>query len=101
MRCDDELKSGYGQVMISELMRYSLFDVFKASEFAMPLRRSLRYAMHFAQGMNYLHTCKPPVRRRGLELEPGPIEHRLTIASSSPRVTSSSPHRHISITTLP
>ena len=58
------------EVMISELMKCSLFDVFKTLRVTaqpMPLRRSLRYAIQFAQGMNYLHTCKPPVLHRDLK----------------------------------
>ena len=57
------------EIMISELMKCSLFDVFKTLRVTaqpMPLRRSLRYAIQFAQGMNYLHTCKPPVLHRDL-----------------------------------
>ena len=58
------------EVMISELMKCSLLDVFKTLRVRgepMPLRRSLRYAIQFAQGMNYLHTCKPPVLHRDLK----------------------------------
>ena len=58
------------EVMISELMKCSLYDVFKTLRVTgqpMPLRRSLRYAIQFAQGMNYLHTCKPPVLHRDLK----------------------------------
>lgn len=56
--------------MISELMRCSLLDVFRAllvEGGTMALRRSLRYAIQFAQGMNYLHTCKPYILHRDLK----------------------------------
>lgn len=58
------------EVMISELMKCSLHDVFLTLRVAnqpLPPRRSLRYAIQFAQGMNYLHTCKPPVLHRDLK----------------------------------
>lgn len=55
------------EVMIVELMRCSLVDVLKTTHVAMPRGRSLRYAIQFAQGMNYLHTCKPPILHRDLK----------------------------------
>jgi len=33
----------------------------------MSVSRVLRYAIQFAQGMNYLHTCKPPILHRDLK----------------------------------
>ena len=58
------------EVMIAELMKCSLLDVMKA--FAsrgtpFSLERSVRYAIQFAQGMNFLHTCKPPILHRDLK----------------------------------
>ena len=57
------------EVMISELMHCSLFDVFKklGPDRRMPLRRTMRYAVMCAQGMNYLHLCSPPIIHRDLK----------------------------------
>jgi hypothetical protein len=51
------------EVMISELMRCSLLDVLRTANIAdnkpaISRRRSIRYAVQLAQGMNYLHTCE-------------------------------------------
>jgi len=60
-------------VMLSELMRCSLLDVLRAGNVhgggkpALSKRRSVRYAVQLAQGMNYLHTCKPPIMHRDLK----------------------------------
>ena len=32
-----------------------------------PIWRTARYAIQFAQGMNYLHTCNPPILHRDLK----------------------------------
>ena len=56
--------------MISELMKCSLLDVFKAHMVQMtqmPKKLQILYAQQLAQGMNYLHTCKPPVIHRDLK----------------------------------
>ncbi len=58
------------EVMISELMKCSLLDVMKAmagNGTPLPHRRAIKYAIQFAQGMNYLHTCKPPILHRDLK----------------------------------
>ena len=62
------------EVMISELMRCSLHDLLKtarvdgvASTGMLWTSRALRYAIQFAQGMNYLHTCRPPIIHRDLK----------------------------------
>jgi len=58
------------EVMISELMKCSLLDVLKTvhvSGVALSTHRCLRYAIQFAQGMNYLHTCKPFIVHRDLK----------------------------------
>ena len=59
------------EVMVSELMKCSLLDVFKANilhNTAMPKRKQVVYAQQLAQGMNYLHTCKPPIIHRDLKV---------------------------------
>ena len=58
------------EVMLSELMKCSLLDLMKT--FAsrgtpFSLGRTLRYAIQFAQGMSFLHTCKPPILHRDLK----------------------------------
>mmetsp|Transcript_26309 Transcript_26309/g.40367 ORF Transcript_26309/g.40367 Transcript_26309/m.40367 type:complete len:679 (+) Transcript_26309:449-2485(+) len=58
------------EVMISELMKCSLLDVLKANivqNRRMTKRAAIQYAIQLAQGMNYLHTCKPPVIHRDLK----------------------------------
>jgi tRNA A-37 threonylcarbamoyl transferase component Bud32 len=58
------------EVMISELMRCSLLDVFKAHSIqqkSLPRKKQILYAMNIAQGMNYLHNCKPPIIHRDLK----------------------------------
>ena len=58
------------EVIILELMKCSMLDVFKAHMVQgtkMPLRQQIRYAQQLAQGMNYLHTCKPIVLHRDLK----------------------------------
>jgi serine/threonine protein kinase len=58
------------EVMISELMKCSLLDVFKAHAIQgtkMPLKQQIFYAHQLAQGMNYLHTCNPVVLHRDLK----------------------------------
>lgn len=55
------------EVMISELMDLSLLDVFKAHQVhgtRLARKTSLSYAIQLARGMNYLHTCKPPIVHR-------------------------------------
>ena len=59
------------EVMVSELMKCSLLDVFKADILhgtKMPKRKQVVYAQQLAQGMNYLHTCKPPIIHRDLKV---------------------------------
>lgn len=56
--------------MISELMKCSLLDIFKANIIQgtrLPKKTQIVYAQQLAQGMNYLHTCKPPVIHRDLK----------------------------------
>jgi len=58
------------EVMISELMKCSLLDVFKAyiiQGTKMQHKQQLLYAQQLAQGMNYLHTCDPIVLHRDLK----------------------------------
>lgn len=58
------------EVMVSELMKCSLLDIFKADILhgtKMPKRKQVVYAQQLAQGMNYLHTCKPPIIHRDLK----------------------------------
>lgn len=57
-------------MILSELMKCSLLDVFRANAVQnrrMPKKTQLQYATQLAQGMNYLHTCKPPVIHRDLK----------------------------------
>ena len=59
------------EVMVSELMKCSLLDIFKADILhgtKMPKRKQVVYAQQLAQGMNYLHTCKPPIIHRDLKV---------------------------------
>jgi serine/threonine protein kinase len=58
------------EVMISELMKCSLLDIFRAhmvNSTKMPHRTKIMYAQQLALGMNYLHTCKPPIIHRDLK----------------------------------
>jgi serine/threonine protein kinase len=58
------------ECLISELMKCSLLDVFKShlvQGTRMPARTKIIYATQLAQGMNYLHTCKPPIIHRDLK----------------------------------
>lgn len=58
------------EVMVSELMKCSLLDVFKAhiiNGSKMKKRDQIVYATHLAQGMLYLHTCRPPIIHRDLK----------------------------------
>jgi serine/threonine protein kinase len=58
------------EVMISELMKCSLLDIFQAhmvNSTKMPHRTKIMYAQQLALGMNYLHTCKPPIIHRDLK----------------------------------
>lgn len=59
------------ECLISELMKCSLLDVFKShlvQGTRMPIRTQIIYATQLAQGMNYLHTCKPPIIHRDLKV---------------------------------
>ncbi len=58
------------QVMISELMKCSLLDVFRShllNGTSMPRKTQISYAHQIAKGMNYLHNCHPPVIHRDLK----------------------------------
>lgn len=58
------------EVMISELMKCSLLDVFKANIVngtKMKKKDKIAYATQLAQGMQYLHTCKPAIIHRDLK----------------------------------
>ena len=58
------------EVMVSELARCSLEDIFKANVInskQLSKRTKIVYAQQLAQGMNYLHTCKPPIIHRDLK----------------------------------
>jgi len=58
------------EVMISELMRCSLLDIFKAhivNGTKLKMKDKIAYAIQLAQGMQYLHTCKPPIIHRDLK----------------------------------
>lgn len=58
------------EVMISELMRCSLLDIFKAhiiNGTKMKMKDKIAYATQLAQGMHYLHTCKPVIIHRDLK----------------------------------
>lgn len=51
-------------------MRCSLLDVFVShivQGTRIPHRQQIVYAQQLAQGMNYLHTCKPPIIHRDLK----------------------------------
>lgn len=58
------------EVMISELMRCSLLEIFKAhlvNGTKMTMKDKIAYAVQLAQGMLYLHTCKPVIIHRDLK----------------------------------
>ena len=58
------------EIMISELMKCSLLDVFKANfeqRSHLTKRAKLIYANQLAKGMNYLHTFRQPVIHRDLK----------------------------------
>jgi len=58
------------EVMISELMKCSLLDVFKSHiihRTRLSKKKKILYAQQLARGMNYLHKCKPPVIHRDLK----------------------------------
>jgi serine/threonine protein kinase len=58
------------EVMISEICRCSLLDVFKAngiSNSQIPKRTQVVYAQQLAQGMNHLHKSRPPIIHRDLK----------------------------------
>jgi Protein kinase domain/Ankyrin repeats (3 copies) len=58
------------EVMVSELMKCSLLDIFKAHIVhgtKMKKKEKVVYATHLAQGMLYLHTCRPPIIHRDLK----------------------------------
>jgi len=61
------------EVMVSELMKCSLLDMFKFnaihpnSPANLTKRKQIIYAQQLAQGMNYLHNCKPPIIHRDLK----------------------------------
>jgi serine/threonine protein kinase len=58
------------EVMISELMKCSLLDVFTShiiNNTKMSKKKQISYAQQLALGMNYLHKCTPPVIHRDLK----------------------------------
>jgi len=58
------------EVMISELMKCSLLDIFKAhiiNGTKMKMKDKMAYGIQLAQGMLYLHTCKPVIIHRDLK----------------------------------
>ena len=58
------------EVMISEICRCSLLDVFRANSISnsqLPKRTQIVYAQQLAQGMNHLHKSRPPVIHRDLK----------------------------------
>lgn len=58
------------EVMITEICRCSLLDVFKANKinnWQLPKRTQIVYAQQLAQGMNYLHTGRTPLIHRDLK----------------------------------
>jgi hypothetical protein len=58
------------EVMITEICRCSLLDIFKANKinnWQLPKRTQIVYAQQLAQGMNYLHTGRTPLIHRDLK----------------------------------
>jgi serine/threonine protein kinase len=55
------------ECLVSELMKCSLLDVFKAHIIQgshMGRKNQVVYATQLALGMTYLHTCNPPIIHR-------------------------------------
>eukprot|EP00559_Dactyliosolen_fragilissimus_P003031 CAMPEP_0184865056 /NCGR_PEP_ID=MMETSP0580-20130426/16828_1 /TAXON_ID=1118495 /ORGANISM="Dactyliosolen fragilissimus" /LENGTH=666 /DNA_ID=CAMNT_0027364075 /DNA_START=29 /DNA_END=2029 /DNA_ORIENTATION=- len=58
------------EVMISELMKCSLLDIFNANTVHnshLSRRKQIVYAQQLTKGMTYLHSCKPPIIHRDLK----------------------------------
>jgi len=58
------------EVIISELMRCSLLDVFRANSIhntKLPKKTQIMYSQQLALGMNYLHSFKQPIIHRDLK----------------------------------
>lgn len=58
------------EVMISEICRCSLLDIFKANNInntQLPKRTQIVYAQQLAAGMNHLHKSRPPIIHRDLK----------------------------------
>ena len=73
------------ECIISELCKCSLLDVlrvYKVRKSRLPRRTQFVYAQQLAQGMNYLHTCNPPVIHRDLKPANILIDHSGTIKIS-------------------
>ena len=73
------------ECIISELMRCSLLDVFVShivQGTKMPHRQQIQYAQQLAQGMNYLHTCKPAIIHRDLKPANLLVDHSGTLKIS-------------------
>ena len=73
------------EVMISELMKCSLLDIFKANlihNTKLTKKQVIIYAQQLSQGMNYLHSCKPPIIHRDLKPANLLIDHSGTLKIS-------------------
>ncbi|KAL7459144.1 hypothetical protein ACHAWC_010828 [Mediolabrus comicus] len=58
------------EVMISEICRCSLLDIFKANAINnsnLPKQTQIKYAQQLAAGMNHLHKSRPPIIHRDLK----------------------------------
>ncbi|KAL3758964.1 hypothetical protein ACHAWU_003035 [Discostella pseudostelligera] len=58
------------EVMISEICKCSLLDIFNANKISnsqIPKRTQIIYAQQLAQGMNHLHKSHPPIIHRDLK----------------------------------
>jgi len=58
------------ELLISEICRCSLLDIFKANNLSnsqLPKRTQIVYAQQLAQGMNHLHKSRPPIIHRDLK----------------------------------
>jgi len=58
------------EVMISEICRCSLLDIFRANSINnthLPKRTQIIYAQQLAAGMNHLHKSRPPIIHRDLK----------------------------------